>query len=41
MPPTLTRARLADALHARVGVSKKEAAAMVEDVVDLLCEASG
>lgn len=39
MPTTLTRARLAEALHARVGVSKKEAASMVEDVVGLLCEA--
>lgn len=35
---TLTRARLAETLHDRVGVSKKEAGALVEDVLDLLSD---
>ena len=35
---TLTRARLAEALHTQVGVSKKEASFLVEDVLDLLSE---
>lgn len=35
---TLTRARLAETLHRQVGVSKKEASALVEDVLDLLSE---
>jgi integration host factor subunit alpha len=33
---TLTRARLVETLHNRVGVSKKEAGVLVEDVLDLL-----
>lgn len=36
--PTLTRARLAETLHDRVGVSKKEASTLVEDVVALLSD---
>lgn len=35
---TLTRARLAATLHDRVGVSKKEASTLVEDVLELLSE---
>lgn len=39
MPPTLTRARLTSAIHARVGVSRKDAADLVEDVLNVLSEA--
>jgi integration host factor subunit alpha len=35
---TLTRARLAETLHDRVGVSKKEASGLVEDVLALLSD---
>jgi len=35
---TLTRARLAEALHSQVGVSKKEASGLVEDVLELVSE---
>ena len=35
---TLTRARLAATLHDRVGVSKKEASTLVEDVLELLSD---
>jgi integration host factor subunit alpha len=35
---TLTRARLAETLHHRVGVSKKEAGVLVEDVLALLSD---
>ncbi|MEC7947220.1 MAG: integration host factor subunit alpha [Myxococcota bacterium] len=36
---TLTRARLAETLHDRVGVSKKESGILVEDVLALLSDA--
>lgn len=35
---TLTRARLAETLHDRVGVSKKEAGTLVEDVLAILSD---
>jgi integration host factor subunit alpha len=39
MPPTLTRARLTSAIHDRVGVSRKDAAGLVEDVLNVLAGA--
>lgn len=36
--PTLTRARLAETLHDRVGVSKKDSGTLVEDVLGLLSD---
>ena len=36
--PALTRARLADALHRRVGMSKKDCSLLVDDLFDIVEE---
>ena len=36
--PAVTRARLADALHGRLGLTKKDCAGLVDDLLDLLEE---
>ena len=37
MTDTLTKARLVEAIHGRVGLTKKDAAALVDEVFELLC----
>ncbi len=39
MSTTLTKAKLVDALHDRVGITKKEAGEMVDDVFRIMCDA--
>ena len=38
MPETLTKARFADLLNARVGLTKKESAELVNAVFDIMCD---
>lgn len=39
MPETLTKARFADVLHERVGLTKKESAELVGSVFDIMSDA--
>ncbi len=39
MPQTLTKARFAEAVHERVGLTKKESAELVSTVFDIMCDA--
>lgn len=39
MTMTITRAHLADALHRRIGISRNEAADMVDQVIDVISDA--